>query len=155
MPDTADNQLGVRVRQLREERGWSQSELAQRLPNVRQQSIDQLEQGKVRRPRFLHELAQALGTTVNWLMSGKGGKARMAATPAMADVDVGLLKDVLLVVEKIESERKLKFDHAHKAKLIGAIYELMLHEETQDIDRLHQAAHDIISYDQIMQKRRG
>ena len=44
----AKNHLGDRVRKLREEKGWSQSELAAHLPGVRQQSIDQLERGAVR-----------------------------------------------------------------------------------------------------------
>lgn len=51
--------IGTVVRQLREEAGLSQAELAQRV-NVSQQSIDALESGRVRKPKYIVELAEAL-----------------------------------------------------------------------------------------------
>jgi phage repressor protein C with HTH and peptisase S24 domain len=63
--------LGERVRQCRLALGWSQAELARRL-NVKQQSIDQLEAGKVSTPRYVIELADALSVPLEWLRHGKG-----------------------------------------------------------------------------------
>jgi len=63
--------LGARVRQCRLALNWSQAELAERL-DVKQQSIDQLEAGKVKSPRYVIELAQALNVPLEWLRHGKG-----------------------------------------------------------------------------------
>ncbi|MBT6959844.1 MAG: helix-turn-helix transcriptional regulator, partial [Rhodospirillaceae bacterium] len=51
--------LGARVRQCRLALSWSQADLANRI-GVKQQSIDQLESGKVSRPRYIVELAESL-----------------------------------------------------------------------------------------------
>lgn len=63
--------LGARVRQCRLALSWSQAELADRI-GVKQQSIDQLEAGKVSRPRYIVELAEALNVPMDWLRHGKG-----------------------------------------------------------------------------------
>ncbi len=63
--------LGARVRQCRLALNWSQAELARRL-NIKQQSIDQLEAGKVKSPRYVIELATTLGVPLEWLRHGKG-----------------------------------------------------------------------------------
>lgn len=63
--------LGARVRQCRLALNWSQAELADRI-GVKQQSIDQLEAGKVSRPRYIVELSEALNIPLDWLRHGKG-----------------------------------------------------------------------------------
>ena len=63
--------LGARVRQCRLALTWSQAELARRI-GVKQQSIDQLESGKVKRPRYIVELSEALNVPLDWLRHGKG-----------------------------------------------------------------------------------
>lgn len=63
--------LGARVRQCRLALSWSQAELADRI-GVKQQSIDQLESGKVSRPRYIVELAESLNVPMDWLRHGKG-----------------------------------------------------------------------------------
>jgi len=50
---------------------WSQAELARRI-GVKQQSIDQLESGKVMLPRYIVELSEALNLPLEWLRHGKG-----------------------------------------------------------------------------------
>ncbi|MBQ0215390.1 helix-turn-helix transcriptional regulator [Proteus vulgaris] len=50
--------------------GLTQSELAT-LANTTQQSIEQLESGKTKRPRFLPELAKALNCDLAWLLEGE------------------------------------------------------------------------------------
>jgi len=92
--------LGARVRQCRLALNWSQAELAKRI-GVKQQSIDQLESGKVRRPRYIVELSEALNVPLEWLRLGKGqvrlSKAtagRIDAPPAWAfEPDVGRVSD--------------------------------------------------------------
>lgn len=66
---------GERVKRLRGKE--TQAELAKRVSQafgqpVSQQSIDQLERGEVKAPRYLPDLALVLGTTVKYLRSGLG-----------------------------------------------------------------------------------
>ena len=73
--------LGARVRQCRLALAWSQAELARRI-GIKQQSIDQLESGKVSRPRYIVELSEALNVPLEWIRHGKGQVhlSRMTAT---------------------------------------------------------------------------
>lgn len=66
MPELRD-----RVRDARLARGWSQRELAKRA-GVTGQSIQQIEAGSVRRPQNIVEIAEALGTTPDFLLQGIG-----------------------------------------------------------------------------------
>ncbi|CAH6577197.1 TPA: helix-turn-helix domain-containing protein [Citrobacter freundii] len=61
--------ISSRVKSKRTQLGLNQVELAERVGTT-QQSIEQLENGKTKRPRFLPELAVALGTSVDWLLNG-------------------------------------------------------------------------------------
>nr|1SQ8_A Chain A, dh434 [Phage 434] len=61
--------MGERIRARRIQLGLNQAELAQKV-GVDQQAIEQLENGKAKRPRFLPELARALGVAVDWLLNG-------------------------------------------------------------------------------------
>ncbi len=62
--------IGVRVKARREELRLTQSELATRAGTT-QQSIEQLESGKTKRPRYLPELARALSIDPDFLLHGK------------------------------------------------------------------------------------
>lgn len=80
--------IGARVAARRSELGHSQSELARRA-GVKAQSIQQLEKGEVKRPRYLLELARALDVSPEWL--SYGGRApslppAVAARPGLSDV---------------------------------------------------------------------
>lgn len=70
---TATSGLGARVRQLREWRGLSQEELAEKIGKD-QNYISQLERGVIRmpRPETLAALAEALGTTPVDLLRAAG-----------------------------------------------------------------------------------
>ncbi|MGB1876236.1 MAG: XRE family transcriptional regulator [Rhodospirillaceae bacterium] len=76
--------LGARVRQCRLALSWSQAELASRI-GVKQQSIDQLESGKVSRPRYIVELAESLNVPMDWLRHGKGQVHLSRSTGGRAD----------------------------------------------------------------------
>jgi transcriptional regulator with XRE-family HTH domain len=60
--------FGERVAKAREQRGWTQQELADRA-NVRYETINRIEKGKHAEPRMYVAvaLAKALGTTVDYL----------------------------------------------------------------------------------------
>lgn len=73
--------LGIaeRVSRRRQQLGLTQSGLARRL-NVKPQSIQQLETGQVARPRYMLELARALGIDAEWLVTGRAGGQATAQT---------------------------------------------------------------------------
>ncbi len=56
-----------RLIELREARGWSQSELG-RQSGVGQSTINRLEQGETRAPRNVFDIAEALGTSPDYLL---------------------------------------------------------------------------------------
>lgn len=142
--------LAARVRHLREKLGLSQAELALRMgAGVKQQSVDQVERGLVSRPRFLPELATALGTSVQWLLTGEG-EATPAPLKAAMDVDVLLLRDVFTAVESVLAKKDLQLPPEQRAHLVGALYELMREEENRGPEQMLQAATSIISYDQLI-----
>lgn len=61
--------ISIRVKSRREQLGFTQTELAEKVGTT-QQSIEQLEGGKIRRPRYLPELASVFGVSVEWLLNG-------------------------------------------------------------------------------------
>ena len=67
--------IGKRIVQLRKQKNWSQTRLAQEIRAVsghliRQQSVAQIERGETRNPRNLSAIAKALGVTESYLRFG-------------------------------------------------------------------------------------
>jgi transcriptional regulator with XRE-family HTH domain len=65
--------LGRRVAIRRAKLGLSQEALALRI-GMKQQGVDAIEQGRVKRPRLLRELARALSTSEEWLLWRRGAE---------------------------------------------------------------------------------
>jgi transcriptional regulator with XRE-family HTH domain len=65
--------LGRRVATRRGKLALSQEALAARV-GMKQQGIDAIEQGRVKRPRLLRELARALQTSEEWLLFRRGAE---------------------------------------------------------------------------------
>lgn len=61
--------IGKRVKSSRDALDITQAQLAEKVGTT-QQSIEQLEGGKIKRPRYLPELALALGVSIDWLLKG-------------------------------------------------------------------------------------
>ncbi len=89
--------LGQRVREQREARGWSQAELARRVSTLLRRRITQVaihhieSRGNVS-PRFVVELAQALGVSLDWLREGRGDIIPLNANnnrPEPSDAEIG------------------------------------------------------------------
>jgi transcriptional regulator with XRE-family HTH domain len=77
--------LGERTKTRRIELGLVQADLAKKV-GVSQQAIEQLENGEVQRPRYVADLAQALGVSLKWLQGKTDDKA-----PHLAAADLGTL----------------------------------------------------------------
>lgn len=76
--------LGIRIKQKREQKGLSQAALAQAL-SVSQQAIQQVESGKASKPRYLYELANLLETSYEWLLTGQdNGAFQQLSSPTVA-----------------------------------------------------------------------
>jgi transcriptional regulator with XRE-family HTH domain len=65
--DIGENILGERLREARERAGMTQTGLAARV-NVRPQTIQSIESGRIRKSRYLPEIASTLGVSIGWLM---------------------------------------------------------------------------------------
>lgn len=88
MARPASRGIGGMVKQLREEAGLTQKELADRV-NVSQQSIDALEAGRVARPKYIVELAEALSVKPKVLLeatvSGVKRTRKVSIEPGSAE----------------------------------------------------------------------
>ncbi|MBI1179523.1 MAG: hypothetical protein GC201_03130 [Alphaproteobacteria bacterium] len=121
--------LAQRVAQAREARGWSQAELARRVSarrralgkgRVRQQSVNQLEQGDVGAPRYLVELAEVLEVDVGWLAGRNIGAsaagrppAEVVRVPLVSWVEAGDLVDALEPYGPGDAAEWVPVAHAH------------------------------------------
>lgn len=71
---------GERIREARKELGLSQAALGESV-NLSQSAIGHLEKAIRRDTPKIHEIADALGVTVEWLETGKGNKYQTNVTP--------------------------------------------------------------------------
>jgi len=71
--------IGVRLKEARKAKGWSQATLEAE-SGVSQQMISKLENGTSDSTSFIADLADALNVDVHWLNSGKGKMADNHAT---------------------------------------------------------------------------
>ena len=81
--------LGARLCARREKLGHTQDSLARAI-GMKQQGVDNIEKGKVRRPRLIREIAAELRTSQEWLLWAEGPE----------DVDNG---DLIEIIELLKS----------------------------------------------------
>ena len=67
---TQNSSLGQRVRELRNKKGWTQTDLAN-MAGVTYQNIQFCENDKIKMPRYIKELAESLGTSIEYLVKGE------------------------------------------------------------------------------------
>lgn len=150
--NSSPSSLGARVRSLRVELGLSQGQLAALMPSVKQQSIDQLEQDKVRRPHYLPELALCLNTSLEFLVTGKKVKSKKSV---QARFNHRLLADVVSTIEIEIAKSSTRLSHHDKAKLIATVYDLFVHETSSVSEaRLHEVTRGIIQFARYDRKGR-
>jgi transcriptional regulator with XRE-family HTH domain len=102
-------ELGARVATLRQQKGWTQSELGAhisaanpKIDKVGQSTIQAIESGQSKRPTILYELATTLGTTVEYLSTGKAidPKPVNPRNPRnLAQAIIGIMGDIWAIDE--------------------------------------------------------
>jgi transcriptional regulator with XRE-family HTH domain len=69
--------LGQRMRARRQQKGWTQEQLA-RQAGTNQAVIQKIENGKSLRPRKINEIAEVLGVNPAWLMFGEDAESNLS-----------------------------------------------------------------------------
>ncbi len=118
--------LGERVKDCREEKGWSQGQLAKEITRLgfplKQQSVYNIESRGENRPQCLWELSLALEVEERWLIRGLGPKSRsQGAIPydgELLDFVVSGVEDSLL--KQGAASRTTPTD---KAEMVRTLYE--------------------------------
>lgn len=96
MKEKEAQEIGRRIKELRELRKWSQADLARQATivgghKVSQQNVADYEIGKAQRGRYLIEVARALNTTIEGLSSGRLDAPSNESGPAVMSTYVVLL----------------------------------------------------------------
>lgn len=92
--------IGLAVRKLRERRGWSQKELAEKV-GVKQQNIGQLENDEVLQPRYLSKLAKVFDLTIDGLYAMASTKE---GAPSVASANMQALEKEFDEITPAEAE---------------------------------------------------
>jgi transcriptional regulator with XRE-family HTH domain len=133
---TMSSDFGDRVKEAREAKGWSQSDLAEKA-GVSRQAIFSVENGetKTMRPENLFRAADALEVKARWLATGQGPRAAELNRTIKADTLRAAVEDV----EKALIRTSGKLTLEKKCELIATLYEMYISgEKPSNIVRLVQ-----------------
>ena len=120
------NNLGDRVKGSRLSLGMSQTKLADKI-GISYMNIANLETGRVKNPRYLSELAEALQTTVSYLVDGATAQKVEIDTPTYIatlteEINQDTSKDYW-VVEVNNGDKLFLTDSARKVSKIKQIFQ--------------------------------
>lgn len=101
---TAMETVGDRVRQARNEHGWSQKKLAKKA-KMSQSSLAELEGGDSKESVHIVRLALALERSAYWLDSGKGSKKLGEVEQALLELNDGDQKVILEMIRALRAAR--------------------------------------------------
>lgn len=103
-------ELGTKVKMRREELGWSQDELAQRMGYKSRSSINKIEMGRPISQKIIFRLAEVLNVKISYLMGISEEEKK--DNDIMADIIVRMRmdKDFLSVVETLNKLEEDKFE---------------------------------------------
>ena len=114
--------MSDRLKKLRKSKGLSQTAVGN-MVGVAWQNIQNIETGKVVRPRYINELAEALETSVGFLTNGqeKPEVVKIKEHVSMVGVDTAVVpeKDCDFFIIKIKKEEKLFL--AENCELVGKV----------------------------------
>lgn len=114
--------IGERIDRVSTEKGVVVADLA-RKANISRQSIYKILDNKVKDPggATMLRLADALGVSVRWLISGEGD-ARSEAPSQPTRPDRATLRSALTIVEEVLAELQLTYSAKDKADIVLGCY---------------------------------
>ncbi|MBF0187395.1 MAG: helix-turn-helix transcriptional regulator [Magnetococcales bacterium] len=117
--------IGERLKHIRNERGLTQDQLAQKA-GIARQTIMAIERGQTQEPRKVLPLCQALGISLEWLLNGEGDIYK-----SYQNCDLELVQMVALHVLQADRDANWKLNPDDLATLIKQGVALMI-EYRQD-----------------------
>jgi len=119
--------MSDRLKKLRKSKGLSQTAVGN-MVGVAWQNIQNIETGKVVRPRYINELAEALETSVGYLLNGqeKPDVVKIREHVSMVGIDTAVVpeKDCDFYIIKIKKEEKLFL--AENCELVGKVNRIFI-----------------------------
>ncbi len=119
--------LGERVKLLRKEKGWTQADLATEA-GVTYQNIQHCEHNKISMPRYIKELADALGTSIQYLVDGEvePNVVRIQQHVSIVSIDTPVKpeKDCDFYLVKVEKDKPLFVPQG--ATIVGQINKIFV-----------------------------
>ncbi len=114
---TSNAVIGERVKQLRLSMDITQSELGALIGNIPHQSIQNVESGKVTRPRYINKLAEVLGSTTAFLLGDNSAST----------INKAIFKQCMTVVQSIGTD----LSPAQQINLIVYLYDECIKDNTE------------------------
>ncbi len=115
--------LGARIKEVRESLGWQQEDLAAKVPGLTQPALSALEVRDSKSSQFAFQIAEALGVSARWLMTGAGRKddvdwpfprVRRERWDLCNDVDRGYVQAAInKALDECEAQRPAAIDEKH------------------------------------------
>lgn len=123
----SNEKLADRVAQLRKSKGLSQTDLGN-LVGVVWQNIQNVELGKVTRPRYLEDLARALNVSVDYLLSGNTSvESKSSTNPfSLVAVDQPILPDSNKDLYIVSVDKGEKLYLTNSAKETGKVSQIFI-----------------------------
>jgi len=119
--------LGERVKWLRQAKGWTQTDLAN-MAGVTYQNIQFCEKNKIKMPRYIKELADALETSIEFLLNGEvePNVVRLEQHISIVSVDTPIKPDqnIDYYVIKIEKDKQLFV--AKDTQIVGKVNKVFI-----------------------------
>lgn len=109
-------ELGTKVKMRREELGWSQDELAQRMGYKSRSSINKIEMGRPISQKIIFRLAKVLNVKISYLMDWENEESVTEEIKKDNDIMTDIIvrmridKDFLSVVETLNTLDEDKFE---------------------------------------------
>ena len=131
-------EIGARIRQARESKGWSQQQLAGKV-GMSQEAISKIETGQTRQPRQLRRIAKILEVSAVYLIGEeadpKHGHKVSRSRDINHEVDHRLLRDIVAIVEDVLEQIDDRMSSGKKADLIALLYEHYAGRQDEPISR--------------------
>ena len=125
--DVESASLGTRVRALRLELGWTQTDLAN-MAGVTYQNIQFCESGKIKMPRYINELAESLGTSIEYLVKGeaKPNVVRLQQHISIVSVDSPIKPDSNFEYHLVKIEKGQKLFVPQGTEVVGKVNKVFI-----------------------------